>query len=233
MLDTITFDFWNTLYELPSKEIVDNTIQNLFLVLNEADYKLPHSEVAEAFGKAWNFANDMQREKGIDIKPIGQVDKLLEFLNIDLEPKWQEEFYTAYTDTLLAYPPSLKEGVAQTLPVLAERFKLGLICNTGITPGLGLRKLMASDGILDYFTVLTFSDELGISKPKKDIFIHTLSLLDSNSKYAAHIGDDATTDVWGSKNAGMTSIWLAPLAEYPVVYADYHVRKVIELITLF
>lgn len=233
MLDTITFDFWNTLYELPTKEIVDNTIENLFLVLNEADYSLVYSDVAKAFNRAWNVANNLQREQGIDIKPSGQVDKLLGFLNINLEAKWYKKFYTAYTDTLLAYPPSLKEGVAQTLPILAKHFKLGLICNTGITPGIGLRKLMASDGILDYFTVLTFSDELGIAKPMKDIFAHTLSLLDSNSKNAAHIGDDARTDVWGSKNAGMTSIWLAPLAEYPVVYADYHIRKVKELITLF
>lgn len=233
MLETITFDFWNTLYKLPTKQIVDKTIENMYNILNSSNYKVTHDEVRKAFKKAWQIADTTQREEGLEIAPIGQVHKILEILNINLDDLLFAEFYKAFTDTLLAYPPPLNDGVAETLPILKKRFKLAVICNTGITPGVGLRKLMAADKILDYFAVLTFSDELGIAKPNIDIFHHTLKLLDSSSDLAAHIGDDATTDIMGSKNAGMTSIWLAPLAEYPVAAADFHVRSVKELITLF
>ncbi len=233
MIETITFDFWNTLYKPPTKEIVDNTISNMYILLREANYEVSQAGVKDAFWRAWQKAYEGQRESGLEIGPLGQVQELLKILDINLDEPLFAKFYRAFTDTLLDYPPPLNDHVAETLPVLSKRFKLAVICNTGITPGKGLRKLMAEDDILKYFTVLTFSDELGVAKPKKTIFNHTLNLLKSPSNEAAHIGDDATTDIWGAKNAGMTTIWLAPHVEYAVVEADFHIRSVKALLTLF
>lgn len=150
--------------------------------------------------------------------------------NSDIE----EAAYRSYTRTLLDLPPVINEGVLETLPVLADKYKLAVICNTGATPGAILRELIKKDGLYDYFGVLVFSDEVGFAKPSTRIFNYALEHLGiANPADAAHIGDDAITDVIGAKKTGMKAVWLAPGELWAVPEADYHVQNVNELINLF
>ncbi|MDD3267935.1 MAG: HAD family hydrolase [Syntrophomonadaceae bacterium] len=235
MIKAITFDFWNTLYKIPSDKCLSSIrIQNLDTILQEAGLKFSPEEIRAAFKHSWQKAWYQQRAYGEEITPRGHVTDILEKLGVgprtaDIE----DSAYLAYTRALLELPPVVNEGVLETLPLLAGKYKLAVICNTGATPGVILRELVKKDGLYDYFGFMVFSDEVGFAKPSIKIFNYTLKHLGIVSSDAAHIGDDAITDVIGAKKAGMTAVWLAPGEKWAVPEADFHVQNVNELIRLF
>lgn len=234
MFKAVTFDFWNTLYNPPQAEEAGRQRINLFHdYLVSLDLKTERKQVKEAFFKAWDIAHKKQRGEGVDITPKGHLEIILNHLEVKLAPPEEEKAYTIYTETLLDFPPVINDDVKDILPLMKARFKLAVICNTGITPGKNLREIMKKDGILDYFDFLVFSDEVGFAKPNKEIFNFTLQKLEVDNSCAAHIGDDILTDMWGAKNAGMTTVWLAPEGEEKFPYVDYHILRLGELKGIF
>jgi putative hydrolase of the HAD superfamily len=77
-----------------------------------------------------------------------------------------------------------------------------------------LRQWMASHGILNYFAQLTFSDELGVSKPHPDAFLTTLAGLGVSPEAAVHIGDYPRTDIAGAQAVGMRTIRFAGVQDW-------------------
>jgi putative hydrolase of the HAD superfamily len=115
----------------------------------------------------------------------------------------------AYCLPILSAPPVANAGAAEVLAALSRRgLRLGLVCNTGRTPGRMLRIVLERLGLSRHLGVLTFSDEVGLRKPHPEIFLRTLAPLDAAPAAAAHIGDDVTTDVGGARRLGMRAIHL-------------------------
>ena len=234
MIRAITFDFWNTLYKFTSEvQVSEQRVREFQTYLQQYGYLREVDALFELFRQTWKYTHQIQLEQGIDIGPSGQIDYILKELGIQLlEAQW-DEIYASYTTILRRIPPEMNDGVAETLPLLAQKYKLAVICNTGATPGSILRQFMEADGILQYFSVQVFSDEVQWAKPNGKIFEHTLAALGVKAQEAAHIGDDARTDVAGAHLSGMTAIWLAPEATEAVDDCDYHIRQVKELLDLF
>jgi len=86
--------------------------------------------------------------------------------------------------------------------------RLALISNTGMTPGFTFRTYLEQQGMLAYFDVLTFSDEVKLAKPSKDIFLLTLRALSAAPSQAVHVGDHVKNDVVGAKRAGLKTVWI-------------------------
>jgi putative hydrolase of the HAD superfamily len=97
-----------------------------------------------------------------------------------------------------------------------------------------LRDWMASQRILSYFTHLTFSDELGVSKPHPDAFLTTLSRLEVLPEEAVHIGDLPRTDIAGAKGVGMRAIRFTGVSDWGdgEVPADAKIASYGELVEL-
>ncbi len=234
MIEAITFDFWNTLFKPPPHEQVSaRRTRDFRNVLEEEGFTISLDDITSAFKKNWEEVFYYQRAYGRDIGPRGQLTNILKKLGIVPEVEGLEKLYKTYTGTISKIPPELNNGVAETLPVLSEKYKLAVICNTGIAPGTLLREVMRDKGIFNFFEILVFSDEVEFAKPSTKIFKYTLEHLGIKNSAAAHIGDDAITDVIGAKMAGMKAIWLAPGANWAVPEADYHVQNVRELISIF
>ncbi len=234
MLKAITFDFWDTLYKVPEGLIISGQRVAAFnQTIKSMGCEVEDEAVREAFQDCWQYAHEFQLDYGLDITPTGHVDFILGQLQLKLSPEDWERVYKVYTSVLIDFPPQLNEGVRETLAVLARKYKLAVICNTGVTPGLILREIMKVDDIHQFFNVLVFSDEVRWAKPNVKIFNYALNNLQVKNIEAAHIGDDSSTDVIGSKKAGMTAVWLAPEALEKTPYCDYHIRRVTELLTLF
>jgi putative hydrolase of the HAD superfamily len=84
--------------------------------------------------------------------------------------------------------------------------------------------------ILEYFDVLSFSDELRIRKPHPQIFLSTLEKLKSAPSTSIHIGDEFHTDVKGAKGVGMTAIHFNKGGcDYQEIRPDYSIRKLKEI----
>lgn len=234
MLKAITFDFWDTLYKAPEGLTISSKRVAAFRkVLSEMGCEVSDDIILKAFQDCWQHAHKYQLEYGMDITPKGHLDFILDQLQLKVKSEEWERVYKAYTSVLIDFPPQINDGVRETLPLLARKFKLAVICNTGVTPGLILREIMKADDISRFFEFLVFSDEVRWAKPNIKIFNYALEKLQVKNIEAAHIGDDRSTDIAGAKQAGMTAIWLDPKVSDRSPDCDFQVGSINELAILF
>ena len=205
MLTTITFDFWGTLYQ--NAFFQEERLQVLEEVLARHDQSRPRADLESAYHHAWTVWARIWKEEHRSLDYEHWIDAVLTFIKVDLpddaiaglrEP--MEDIY-ANSDEPLPVP-----GVSEVLPRLAQRYRLGLISDTGLTPGRVLRRILRRDGLLRYFQVLTFSDETGAAKPVPQQFLRTLDALQAQPDQAAHVGDLPETDLVGARGVGMKAI---------------------------
>jgi len=161
-------------------------------------------------------------------------DEKLRNLPRNLMPELVEVFVSPILDE----PPSVIDGAKETLQqIKKESYKIGLICNTGRTPGKTIRILLERLGMINYFDVTTFSNELRIRKPDPRIFLYTLDQLKSHPQNSLHVGDIVELDVLGAKNAGMLSVQYNPdKTSHASIHSqdirlapDFSIKKLMEL----
>jgi putative hydrolase of the HAD superfamily len=71
------------------------------------------------------------------------------------------------------------------------------------------KKLDNSD-LRKYFTTITTSEEAGVKKPEKGIFLYALELAGADPGESLMIGDDIRVDIEGARNAGMDQMLFNP-----------------------
>jgi len=98
------------------------------------------------------------------------------------------------------------DGVKESLELLKSKYKLGIVSDTGFSPGTVLRKLLENNSLISYFDVFSFSDETGVAKPHPKAYLTVLDALGCKPVDALHIGDIEQTDIEGAKKLGMKSI---------------------------
>jgi putative hydrolase of the HAD superfamily len=217
MIDTITFDLWNTLI---SNSPIDNhryrqkRVEGIRWILEQNGLNVRFDDLALAYDKGFEKCEETWR-KNQDLCTEEQLKIMFDLLNYeklgDLPLNLMPELVEAFVSPLLDEPPSLIDGAKKILQqIKKESYKIGLICNTGRTPGKTIRVLLERLGIINYFDATVFSNELRIRKPDPRIFLYTLDLLKSRPQSSLHIGDIVDLDVLGAKNAGMISIHFNP-----------------------
>ncbi len=207
MLRAVTFDFWNTLYVDARGE--ERDLRRAELLRAElAPLGLDPSPGAldDALRAGFDFFDTVWLHEHRTPTSGEIVDAILASLRARLSDESRARLVCEYEQILLTYPPDLMPGAAYTLPRLAERYRLAVICDTGYSPGRVLRKLLQRDGVLCFFEYLFFSNEHGMSKPDVRVFQHTLSELDVRAPEAAHVGDIQRTDIAGAQAAGMAAV---------------------------
>jgi FMN phosphatase YigB (HAD superfamily) len=126
-------------------------------------------------------------------------------------PELEAELRAGYVDPIFEVPPEVD---AEALPVLrslrARGFKLGLICNTSVTPGDALRRLLDGWGLGPLLDAQLFSDELGIRKPAPAIFREAARRLGADISAVVHVGDRPDVDVDGAIAAGARGLLARP-----------------------
>jgi putative hydrolase of the HAD superfamily len=205
MLQALTFDFWGTLYQN-----VDGREERLYLLDQAlARHSQPRSWAAleAAYQHGWSVMTRVWREEHRTATVEHWLRKVLAFLEADLPEDVQAALRRPLEEVhLYGNPPQPVPGVAEVLPRLAQRYRLGLISDVGLTPGRVLRELMQRDGLLPHFQALTFSDETGATKPLPGQFLRTLAALQACPQEAAHVGDLPETDLAGARGVGMRAI---------------------------
>lgn len=204
----VTFDLWNTLiYEKHYDQAADRLAKNLGRVLAAAGPSIREDRLAAIIEECRQMVMARQVKEGLDILPEEQLYWILGRAGLTPTGELTGELMGYYTSARGRGEILVMEQAGEVLAVLAEKYRLALICNTGRTPGRVIRPWLAAAGLSKYLQVLTFSNELGIAKPNRDIFTRTLGELGAVAERAAHIGDDPRTDVKGALTAGMVPIW--------------------------
>ena len=87
----------------------------------------------------------------------------------------------------------------ETLDYLAGRYRLYILSN-------GFRELqyrkMCAAGIEGYFRKIILSEDIGLLKPRKELFDFALSATQSDARETLMIGDNWENDIAGARNAG-------------------------------
>ena len=210
MIKAITFDFWNTLYKAASyaAELRRKFLLELF-TRHQIDVDEDQIDAAEDVARQeWNRH---WREEYRTPPAVDWVRWMLDELLIQLPPDDFKALADYYDRSLLdADPgPTLIDGAGETVRRLAQRYRLGVISDSGLSVGNTLREFLKRDGILDCFTCTTFSDEVGVSKPHMRIFQLTLDQLSAQPHEAVHVGDLTHSDIAGAKAIGMYAVRMA------------------------
>jgi HAD superfamily hydrolase (TIGR01549 family) len=223
MLEAVTFDFWDTLaiddsdepkraaLGLPSKP--EARIQ-LFVQKIRAHH--PHISAKRA-AAAYEAANERFRYhwrnehhtlgvttriyyayEDLGLKPApGQYARLVHEI---------DELVREIETMEIRIPPDFAPGVHQTIALLAQEYRLGIISDTIHTHGRGLRHLLHQQGLAHYFSYFIFSDEIRMSKPAAAIFRQAALGLELSPAKIAHVGDRESNDVAGPLAVGMKAV---------------------------
>lgn len=237
MLDTVTFDLWNTLL---SNTPQDNQkyrlkrVEKLTKILQQNGRKIESDHLLDAYHKGFEKCKETWR-RNLDLSTEEQLKIMFDFLEDErlkgIPQNLISHLVEAYVSPILEDPPNLIDGAEEVLiQVKKKGYKVGLICNTGTTPGKTIRVLLERLGMMKYFDVTTFSNEFKIRKPDPRIFLHTLTQLKSRPQSSVHVGDLIHADVWGAKNVGMVSVHFNPdLIPCDDISPDFAIRQLKEL----
>jgi len=207
-IKVITIDFWNTLFDSSNGLKRNAARQHVFAgEIAKLDVKISNEEFQNGVKASWDFFNNIWTKQHRTPATIETIEFLWD--NLNLPPNYESINIVAksFAESIIDYPPKLMDGVMNTLEKLKEnQYKIGLISDTGFTPGVILKKVMENAGVLKYFDTFSFSDETGVSKPDNRAFNTILEQLNVTPQEALHIGDIEKTDIIGAKQIGMYAI---------------------------
>ena len=209
-IKAITIDFWNTLYDSQGGEGRD---QDRFTTIMRNALRLGHTlepQTLKAAQKAgWEHFNVVWREEKRTPSTRSMVEFFWKHLAIAADTQAIDEVTVAFEEGILQHPPSLLPGALETVRFLAEHHYIALISDTAFSPGRVLKRVMEGDGIAQYFSAWSFSDETGVSKPHEQAYRTALLGSTCSARESVHIGDIERTDIVGAKSYGMRAILFA------------------------
>lgn len=234
----LTIDFWNTLYNSGNGR-QRNAYRQLALVNlldNHAGRIVMGDEIEGAISETWKYFEKVWKDEQRTIGSEESVEFLLKHLRLEHCIQHAAGLVEAFSDSVLKHPPYLMEGAKDVLEDISKEYDLALISDTGFSPGKILKQLMEEDGVDRYFSVFSFSDETGYSKPHPEAFKRAITPLGHDVSNSYHIGDIEHTDIKGAKEIGMKAIrFTGNLTDFATfrhskeTAADYEVEKWIEL----
>jgi FMN phosphatase YigB (HAD superfamily) len=207
MLRAVTFDFWSTLFvDTRGREREALRAAVLEDSLRAAGLQATGQALADSLRASWDYFDAVWLNEQ-RTPPCGElVDAILGSLGAQLPPQLREALVDRFERLILEIPPEPMPGAVFTMPQLAKRYRLAIICDTGYSPGAVLRVLLDHHDLLGYFEYTYFSNEHGMSKPDTRVFLHVLEELGVRPSEAAHVGDIQRTDVAGAQAAGMSAV---------------------------
>jgi len=229
-VDAITFDLWQTLI-LDERELgrarTRRRLEGTLDALTGAGYAFSFEELQDAYRncfRACRVIHNAERDITFDEQVNMFIDNIDEKLSQRLDPQVVNLISYWYAEAFFDFPPPVASGAFEVLKQVCRMgYRVGLISNTGMTPGRLFRRYLEQNHLLDFFDVLTFSDEVRLCKPSSEMFHMTLEALGTEPDKAVHLGDHIANDILGGNRAGMRTVLLGT-AEGQDKIADPHVQ---------
>jgi putative hydrolase of the HAD superfamily len=228
----VTFDLWGTLVQPRSYREFRLPLLRAFLQANGVE--LEEAKLVEVYQAGFSHSTEVHRATGrrhVDVNEI--VNHTIELVGLGGKCDYGL-IVKYYEEAVLNDPPKLNEGALETLESLSGRVKIGLISDSGTSPGRVMRRVLDDYDVLRYFDVTVFSDEVGFCKPNEIMFRAALDGLKAMPEETLHVGDLIKNDVLGAKRAGMRTAWLKTVDEsYPSEAApDFIIGGLLEVVAI-
>ncbi|UCC18760.1 MAG: HAD family hydrolase [Promethearchaeota archaeon] len=231
MIKAITFDLWNTIFTNKFYSNLRLKCLTQFLESNEIFYS--SDKIDNAFKSAF-YLPERYYEKNLHIYTKERISKLFHFLNLESTNLDRNLLKNKFEEVMLKEPPLLKIGLKKTLEELSSDYKIGLISNTGITPGRIIDKVFKKYEISKFFQVKIYSDEIGYYKPHPILFKTALRKLKCFPQNSIHIGDKLETDIQGAKDCNMLTIWIndSDSPKSKSIQPDYEIQQIYDAVEI-
>ena len=211
MIRLVTFDFWDTLVTDSPENLRAQRARRVEAIrraLHDAGAPVSAVDAEDIHERSGLTLAERFWSDNRDPSPAEQLRIVLDTrepgIAARLSPAAFAAALEAYISPVLAHPPDLSPGAARAVRDLAARgVILGIVSNTGRTPGVILRRVLERHGLLRYFGPIAYSDEIGVRKPEAEIFRVTLAAAGMQPGQSLHIGDNPDADVVGARGIGM------------------------------
>lgn len=194
----ITFDFWCTLFRDAEKE----ARQQVRIKALHQRTGVAAEVIEEVLRIVWQEFSRHHIEEQRTLLPEDAVRLAVEELGIMLDDKDRHELANIFGTAIVHHSPVPIDGALEAVKRAANEAPIGLISDTGVSPGRSLKVLLDRHGFSPYFAALIFSDEIGVSKPRPRMFEEAAHALRVQPQELLHIGDLEPTDIAGAHAVG-------------------------------
>lgn len=202
----ILFDFWQTLVEDSRERLALHKRTALVAeFLNQHGIATPDN-LGEAFKAGSKRFFEVYHAEQRTATLLERLQWILEYLNLEFAVEEYEHLVDGVARAGLLLNPQPTEHVRDVLAGLSQSYRLGIVSDTGFTPGWVLRQHLERHSMLQYFSALSFSDETGHGKPHPRTFLTALEALRVEPEQAIHCGDLSEHDIAGANALGITSV---------------------------
>ena len=215
MTYVVTFDLWDTIIHDDSDEIKrknqglrtkrEERRYLLWEVLNKQQ-RISWDKVSLACDNADSAFNRAWRQQSVTWTVRERLEVALDKIGRTLPEEVFALVIRDYEEMEIKIAPDIIEGAAESVRDLAKDFRLAVVSDAIVSPGRCLRQWLGLHQILDYFQCFSFSDEIGHSKPHRDMFSKVSEDLDVPIEYMIHIGDRERNDIQGPHALGMKAV---------------------------
>jgi putative hydrolase of the HAD superfamily len=214
-IKAVTFDLWDTVFDDESDEPKRSALgleskaetrHRLLLDALGRHHQVSRAEVDLAYAVANAAFYKVWQEASITWTCRERLQVLLGGLGKGLPDDELAALATAMGRLEVDVPPDILPGVKDAIQTLASRYTLCVVSDTIVTPGSGLRELLAHHDLLQYFSGFAFSDEVGRSKPDAAMFACVQASADVPYDEMVYIGDRDNKDIKGAQAVGMKAI---------------------------
>jgi FMN hydrolase / 5-amino-6-(5-phospho-D-ribitylamino)uracil phosphatase len=204
MIEAVTFDFWNTIAQVPEgtmpearRRAVAAACEEGGVAVEPALLEASLDEVRQRWESSWG--------EGVHLHPEEGAEMLVRALGAEGEggARVGEAFLGAIREVELELAPQIGPALEE---LKGRGVRLGIVCDVGFSGGAMLRELLAREGLLGHFDGWSFSDETGHYKPAPQAFEAALAVLDARPADALHVGDLRRTDIAGAAALGMKTV---------------------------
>ena len=219
-ITAVTFDLWQTLL-VDNRELgltrTNARLEGVRDILSANGEEFDAEHISEAYWECFRRCAAI-REELLDVSFPEQIDIFLEGISPGLGRRLGADALSditrVYADSFLEYPPPAHADALAVLRSVHDMgLRIGMISNTGMTPGTTFRTYLSNTGMLGYFDTLTFSDEVKMAKPAREIFLLTLRQMHAIPAQTVHVGDSVRNDVAGAKLSGLKTVWITGFSE--------------------
>ncbi len=211
MIKAIAFDLWETL--ITNTPEISVAHRRLRLDRMQALLRSSSAERIEyAYRASWDRCQELYWSRDKDVSCRTQVHHFLEALGSEpFDEPAMNALEQAYATVAVDILPEVNPGAAELIPDLKRRgYLLGLVSNTGRTPGYALRMILERLGLLQFFDATVFSNEHGECKPQPSIFNALRQSLGVEFDEMLFVGDNLYADVYGAQKCGMKGVHFVP-----------------------